>query len=88
MHQWMKETIAKVFTTIHHMVLTTNAWITENGFGLLGVTLHWIDATWEYQECVLAILDLAGKHNNESMTYILLEIIDKFKFQAKVSVFT
>ena len=55
MHQWMKETIAKVFTTIHHVALTTNAWITENGFGLLGVTLHWIDATWEYQECVLAI---------------------------------
>ena len=29
-----------------------------------------------------------GKHNDESMTYILLEIINKFKLQPKVSVCT
>ena len=52
MYQQMKETIAKVFTSVHHVILTTDAWIVENGCGLLSVTTHWIDATWEYRECV------------------------------------
>ena len=86
MHQRMKETIAKGFTLIHHVMLTDDAWTLENGCGLLGVTPHWIDATWEYRECVLDIRELVGKHDGESMASILLEIIDEFKLQAKVSI--
>ena len=67
------------------MTLTADAWTTENGCGLLGVTAHWIDAAWEYRECVLAIRELTGKHDGESMTSILLEIIEEFKLHAKVS---
>ena len=63
MHQRMKETIAKGFTSVHHVTLTADAWTTQNGCGLLGVTMHWIDATWEYCECVLAIHELSGKHD-------------------------
>ena len=61
MHQRMKETIAKGFTSVHHVTLTAYTWIIENGCGLLCVTTHWIDATWEYRECVLAVRELAGK---------------------------
>ena len=82
----MKETIAKGFTSIHHVTLTADAWTTENGCGLLGVTSNWIDATWEYRECVLAIWELVGKHDGKSMASILLEIIDELKLQAKVSI--
>ena len=45
MQQRMKETIAKGFTSVHHVTLVADAWIVENGCGLLGVTSHWIDAT-------------------------------------------
>ena len=86
MHQSMKETIAKGFTSVHHVTLTANAWTAENGCGLLGVTTHSIDATWEYRECVLAIRELAGKHNGKNMASILLEIIEEFKLQDKVSI--
>ena len=82
----MKETIKKGFTSVHHVTLTADAWIAENGFGLLGVTAHWIDATWEYRECVSAIRELAEKHDGKSMASILLEIVNKFKLQAKVSI--
>ena len=51
MHQWMKENIAKVFTSVHHVAHTTNTWIGKNRCGLLGVMMHLIDATWEYHEC-------------------------------------
>ena len=85
MYQKMKETIATGFTSVHHVMLTADAWTAENGCGLLGVTAHWIDASWEYRECVLAVRELAGKHDGESMAYILLEIIEEFKLQAKVS---
>ena len=47
MHQRMKETIATGYTSVHHVMLTTDAWTSENGCGLLGVTAQWIDATWE-----------------------------------------
>ena len=47
----------------------------------------WIDAAWEYRECVLAVRELSGKHDGESMASILLEIIEEFKLQAKVSRF-
>ena len=55
MHQRMKETIAKGFTSVHYVMLTADVWTAENGCGLLGVTVHWIDATWEFGECVLAL---------------------------------
>ena len=45
MHQRMKETISTGFTSVHHVTLRTDAWTTENGCGLLGVTAHWIYAT-------------------------------------------
>ena len=84
MHQRMKETIAKGLTSLFHVMLTADAWIVENGCGLLGAIAHWIDATWEYHECVLAIRELAKKHDGESMASILIEIINEFKLQAKV----
>ena len=87
LHQRMKEMIATGFTLVHHVTLTTYAWTTENGCGLLGVTGHWIDAAWEYCEYVLAVRELARKHDGESMASILLEIIEEFKLQAKVSLF-
>ena len=88
MHKWMNETIENVFTLVHHMTLTKNAWTKKNGCCLLGVTVHWIDATWEYCECVLAIQELMGNSDGESMVSILLEIIDEFKLHAKVSICT
>ena len=86
MHQRMKETIANGLTSVHHVMLTADAWTAENGCGLLGVIAPWIDATWEYHECVLAIRELVGKHDSKSMASILLEIINEFKLQAKVSI--
>ena len=85
MHQRMNETIATGFTSVHHLTLIADAWTTKNG--LLGVTAHWIDAAWEYRECVLAVRELSGKHDGESMASILLKIIEEFKLQAKVSLF-
>ena len=35
---------------------------------------------------LLAVRELAGKHNGKSMASILLEIIEEFKLQAKVSI--
>ena len=55
MHQRMKETIAKGFTSVHHVTLTVDVWTTENGCDLLGVKTHWIDAVWEYCESVREI---------------------------------
>ena len=55
MYQRMKEMIAKGFTLVHHVTLTTDAWTAENGCGLLGFTAHWIDATSKYRECELAV---------------------------------
>ncbi|XP_078436367.1 putative transcriptional regulator tpeD [Wolffia australiana] len=38
--------------------LTVDAWTAENGTGLLGITIHWVDDTWTYRERVLAIREI------------------------------
>ena len=86
MHQRTKETITTGFTLVHHVMLTADAWTAENGCGVLGVIAHWINATWVYRECVLAVRELTGNHDGESMASILLEIVEEFKLPAKVSI--
>ena len=84
MHEGMKEEIAKYFHEIRFVSLTADAWTSENGLGLLGVTAHWVDGTWQYRETVLALRELPEKHDGEGMATILYEIIVDFKLMSKV----
>ena len=84
MHEGMKEEIAKYFHEIRFVSLTADAWTSENGLGLLGVTAHWVDGTWQYRETVLALRELLEKHDGEGMATILYEIIVDFKLMSKV----
>ncbi|XP_078436716.1 uncharacterized protein LOC144707471 [Wolffia australiana] len=72
MHGQMKLGVRKLWETMARVSLTVDAWTTENGTGLLGITVHWVDETWTYRERVLAIREIVGKHDGENMASIVL----------------
>ena len=39
----MKSDITKIFANLQHVTLTVDGWTAENGCGLLGVMVHWVD---------------------------------------------
>ena len=84
MHGAMKEEIIRYFCDIHYVTVTADTWTSENGLGLLGVTAHWVDCSWQYREIVLALRELPEKHDGEGLAKVLYEIITEFKIRSKV----
>ena len=84
MHEAMKEEIIGYFLDIRYVTVTADAWTSENGLGLLGVTAHWADYSWQYLETALALRELPEKHDVEGLTKVLYEIITEFKIRSKV----
>ena len=84
MHRAMKEEIIGYFRDIRYVTVTADAWTSENGLGLLGVTAHWVDCSWQYRETVLALRELPEKHDGEGLAKVLYEIITEFKIRTKV----
>ncbi|XP_078448328.1 putative transcriptional regulator tpeD isoform X2 [Wolffia australiana] len=84
MHGQMKLGVRKLWETVAQVSLIVDAWTAENGTGLLGITVHWVDETWTYRERVLAIREIVGKHDGENMASIVLQALDEFCLQTKV----
>ncbi|XP_078447685.1 uncharacterized protein LOC144716451 isoform X1 [Wolffia australiana] len=72
MHGQMKVGVRKLWESVARVSLNVDTWIAENGTGLLGITVHWVDETWKYKERVLAIREIVGKHDGENMSSIVL----------------
>ena len=50
----------------------------------LGVTAHWIDATFERKSCGLSIQSLKGSHTGEVLAARILNVIKEFHLSNKV----
>lgn len=81
----MKADIIHTLSNVDRVSVTTDAWTAENGCGLLGVTVHWIDDRWTYRESVLAVRELCGKHDGASMAEILVDVLEEFGLDSKVN---
>lgn len=86
MYGRMKEQVVSMLASVRHVTLTVDAWTAENGCGLLGITGHWVNAQWEYQEIVLTVREITGKHDGENMAAIVYDVLVEFKIETKVSV--
>ena len=53
-------------------MLTIDAWKTKNNTRLQGVSAHWVDAKWQYNEQVLDIRELNEKHDGNTMDKIIM----------------
>ena len=84
----MKEGVKELFLNVRRISLTADVWTSDNGIGLLGVTVHWVDANWQYRERVLGLRDLAGKHDGENMAEELLKVTDEFGITHKLHAIT
>ncbi|XP_078443709.1 putative transcriptional regulator tpeD [Wolffia australiana] len=88
MHGRMKEDVKKLWENVDRVSLTVDAWTIENSTVLLGITVHWVDDKWVYRERVLALREIVGKHDGESMASIILQALEEFCLQPKVYVVT
>ncbi|XP_078446589.1 putative transcriptional regulator tpeD [Wolffia australiana] len=79
----MKDDVRKLWETVDRVSLTVDAWTAENGTGLLGITVHWVDDKWAYREWVLAIREIVGKHDGENMATIVIQALDEFGLRSK-----
>ena len=84
MHGELKAEMIRRFRDLRYLTVTTDAWTSENGLGLLGVTAHWVDCNWQYRETVLALRELPEKHDGHGLATVLYEIISEFKIRSKV----
>ncbi|XP_078446415.1 putative transcriptional regulator tpeD [Wolffia australiana] len=84
MHGQMKIGVRKLWETVARVSLTVDAWTTDNGTGLLGITVHWVDDTWTYRERVLAIREIFDKHDAGNMASIVLQALDELCLRTKV----
>ncbi|XP_078447635.1 putative transcriptional regulator tpeD [Wolffia australiana] len=84
----MKAKIIRILEDINRVAITVDGWTTENGCGLLGVTVHWIDARWTYRELVLAVRELYEMHDAESMAEILAKVLEEYGLDTKLCAIT
>ncbi|XP_078434996.1 putative transcriptional regulator tpeD [Wolffia australiana] len=84
----MKAEIIHILADVDRVAITVDGWTAENGCGLLGITVHWIDARWTYRELVLAVRELCEMHDGEFMAEILAEVLEEYGLDTKVCAVT
>ncbi|XP_078442936.1 putative transcriptional regulator tpeD [Wolffia australiana] len=70
----MKVGVRKLWETVARVSLTVDAWTAENGIGLLGITVHWVDETWTYKERVYAVTTDNVMANKKMLTLMVRKL--------------
>jgi hypothetical protein len=64
--------------------LTLDCWTSPNGLAFLGVTAHYIDASWTPHDLVLDFLPLHGAHTGENLCEALVDVCSRFEILPKL----
>ena len=67
--------------------LTLDAWTSKNQIPFLGVTAHWIDENWNFNQITLEFHHLEGSHTGENLSRVLVNILKEYGILEKVSIF-
>jgi len=51
----------------------------------LAITSHWIDREYKLRSELLAFSEIDGNHSGENIAHELLEVLERYKIQEKVS---
>lgn len=57
--------------------ITCDLWTSKNQLSFLGVTAHYIDATWTMQQEVIAFKHLEGEHDGKALAIALVEVFEE-----------
>ncbi|XP_078440370.1 putative transcriptional regulator tpeD isoform X1 [Wolffia australiana] len=80
----VKENLADSFVNVDQVSLTVDAWTVENDCTLMGITVHWVDMSWNLCKRFLAVRELVDKDNAESMADVILHVLKEFELESKV----
>ncbi|XP_078438607.1 putative transcriptional regulator tpeD [Wolffia australiana] len=84
----MKAEITCILADVDRVAIRADGWTVENGLGLFGIIVLWIDARWMYRELVLVVHKLCGMHEGESMAEILAEVLEEYGLDTKLCAVT
>jgi hypothetical protein len=75
-----------MFTDVHKISLTADAWTSPFQDDFLGVTAHWIDSNWTQRELMIGFEPLYGAREN--FAEALVAIIERFHLGEKLQSIT
>jgi len=65
-----------------------DAWTSSNVISFLGITVHWLDKDWKYQNLLLDLEPLSGSHTGDNMCSVFMETCLRFKILDKALAIT
>ena len=81
----MEEEMRHQLACLSHVYLTIDLWTNRNMSSFLGITVHFIDATWKLCSFVLAADSFLEKHIACNIAKAYDDVIKKFKLTSKVT---
>ncbi|OXV08998.1 hypothetical protein Egran_03239, partial [Elaphomyces granulatus] len=75
-------------STCKSIALSLDGWTSENQVGILAVIGHWTTPEFEKKEALLEFTEIHGPHSGESMTEILLAMLEDFRIAPKLLTIT
>lgn len=65
-----------------------DCWTSQNQIAFQGVIAHWIDEDWEFQERVIDLDILKGKHTGKNLAQSFLKCVNEFNLADKIMAIT
>ena len=73
----MQHRLRALLRDVPAIAITTDCW-SGAARGYLGVTAHWIDGDWQLHARCLAVRQIGGSQNNESLAELLHVVLSEF----------
>lgn len=64
--------------------ITCDVWTSKNQLSFFGITVHYIDENYAFQEKLLAFRYFEGEHDGKTLAVALMEVIEDFDLQARL----
>lgn len=68
--------------------LSCDLWTSPNSLAILGVVAHFISDGGKLQHCVLALKDIDGEHDGETLAHAILQVIEDWGLTSRLGFFT
>ncbi|XP_055353304.1 E3 SUMO-protein ligase ZBED1-like [Paramacrobiotus metropolitanus] len=76
--------LKKELEFVDFVAINCDIWSSKKQRGYLGVTVHFIDSSWNLRNHLLACTRFEGKHGAEEIFKLVIEILEKFNIRKKV----
>jgi len=77
----------KLKNTLGKISLMLDEWTSKNQIPFLGITAHWIDENWKFNQITLEFYHLEGPHSGENLAKAIVKVLKEYGILTKVGIF-